>query len=119
MDRVYSAQYLTMKDSFSRQGINIDVALTPAGDAQHVYAAGRLLAVDRGDNIQRLQDALPGLRRADPDEQPQAGDLVLLSTEGVEGGHLTVSEALDAIDDQLGDDNPALAGEEPLAAPVH
>jgi subtilisin family serine protease len=119
MDRVYSAQYLTMKDSFSRQGVNIEVALTPAGDAQHVYAAGRLLAVDRDDNIQRLQDALPGLRRADSDEQPQAGDLVLLSTDEVEGGHLTVPDALDAIDDHLGDDNPALAGEEPLVGPVH
>ena len=34
MDTVYSAQYLTMKDSFSREGINIDVAYTPAGEAR-------------------------------------------------------------------------------------
>ena len=36
MDRVTSAQYLTMKDSFSREGINIDVAYTPAGDLEHI-----------------------------------------------------------------------------------
>lgn len=119
MDTVYSAQYLTMKDSFTREGINIEVAYTPAGDAHHVHASGRLLAVDRDDNIQRLQEALPGLRRADPDEQPQIGDLVVLSIDDVEGGHLTVPEALDLIDDQLGNDNPALDGGEPLVTPVH
>jgi len=119
MDTVYSAQYLTMKDSFTREGINIEVAYTPAGDAHHVYASGRLLAVDRDDNIQRLQEALPGLQRAAPAEQPQVGDLVVLTIEEVEGGHLTVPEALDLIDDHIGDDNPALDGGEPLVTPVH
>jgi subtilisin family serine protease len=119
MDPVFSAQYITMKDSFSRQGIDIEVAYTPAGDVHHMYAARRLLAVDRGDNIQRLQATVPGLRRADPGEQPQTGDLVLLSIEEAEEGHLTVPEALDLIDERLGEDNPALAGGEPLVTPVH
>jgi Subtilase family len=119
MDAVTSAQYLTMKDSFSRQGIEIDVAYTPTGDVHHMYAARRLLAVDRDDNVQRLQATLPGLRRADPDEQPGTGDLVLLAIDEAEEGHLTVPEALDLIDDRLGEDNPALAGGEPLVTPVH
>lgn len=119
MDRVTSAQYLAMRDSFSRENIDIDVAYTPAGDLEHMHATRRLLAVDRGDNIQRLQDALPGLRRADQGEQPEIGDLVLLSIDEADEGNLTVPEALDLIDDRLGDDNPALAGEEPLVGPAH
>ena len=119
MDRVFSAQYLTMKDSFSRQGIDIEAAFTPAGNVHHIHAARRLLAVDRGDNIQRLQATLPGLRRADPGEQAQTGDLVLLSIDEAEEGNLTVPEALDLIDERLGEDNPALAGGEPLVTPVH
>ena len=118
MDRVTSAQYLAMKDSFSREGINIDVAYTPAGDLEHIHATGRLLAVDRGDNIQRLQAALPGLRAADPGEQPEIGDLVLLSIDEADEGNLTVPEALDLIDERL-EDNPALTGGEPLVGPVH
>lgn len=118
MDRVTSAQYLTMKDSFSRENIDIEVAYTPAGDVDHIYNVGRLLAMDRGDNVQRLQAALPGLRRADAAEQPGTGDLVLLSIDEAEGGNLTVSEALELIDERL-EDNPALAGDEPLAGPVH
>lgn len=122
MDTVYSAQYLTMKDSFTRAGFNIEVAYTQAGEPDHVYEAGRLLAVDRDANIQRLQEALPGLRRADPGEQPQiaGSELTVLSIDDVEGGHLTVPEALDRIDEHLGRDNPALEEDGvPLVTPVH
>lgn len=121
MDRVTSAQYLAMKDSFTRDNIEVDVAFTPAGDVHHIYGAGRLLAIDRGDTIQRLQAALPGLRPADQAEQPQIDgtELVVLSIDDVEGGHLTVPEALDLIDESLGDDNPALDGGEPLVTPAH
>ncbi len=119
MDPVFDAQYLNMKHSFAREGTEIDVAYTPAGEVDYLYVADRLLAVDRDDNIPRLQAALPGLRRADQGEQPGIGDLVLLSTDGVDEGHLTVPEALDLLDERLGADNPALAGGEPLAAPVH
>ena len=119
MDPVTSAQYQMMKDSFSRQGTEIEVAYTPAGGVHHIHAAGRLLAVDRDDNVQRLEAALPGLRRAESSEQPEAGDLVLLSIQEIQDGSLSVAEALDLIDEGLGQDNPALAGEAPLATPVH
>ena len=119
MDPVTSAQYQMMKDSFSRRGTEIEVAYTPAGGVHHIHAARRLLAVDRDDNIQRLQAALPGLRHADDSEQTAPGDLVLLTIEDTQDGNLSVAEALDLIDDRLGEDNPALAGEAPLATPVH
>ncbi len=107
-----------MKDSFNREGTEIEVAYTPAGDVHHIHAAGRLLAVDRDDNIQRLQAALPGLRLAESG-QPETGDLVLLPIEETQDGSLSVAEALDLIEERLGDGNPALAGEAPLATPVH
>ncbi len=119
MDPVFDAQYLTMKHLFSRDGTDIDVAYTPVGEVDHVHVAGRLLAVDRDDNVPRLQAAVPGLRRADPGEQPGIGDLVLLSTEGVEGGHLTATETLDFLEERLGGDNRARTGDEPLATLVH
>jgi subtilisin family serine protease len=117
MDPVTSAQYQLMKDSFSRDGTEIEVAYTPAGGVHHIHAAGRLLAVDRDDNVERLQAALPGLRQAESG-QPD-GDLVLLTIEDAQDGSLSVAEALDLIDERLGQDNPALAGGTPLATPVH
>ena len=117
MDPVFDAQYLTMKRSFSREGPEIEVAYTPDGEVDYVYVVGRLLARDV--NVQRLQDVLPTLRRADPDEQRAFGDLVLLSLDSHEEGYLTVPEALDLIDERLGTDNPVHTGGEPLATPVH
>ena len=119
MDPVTSAQYLTMKDSFTREGIDIEVAYTPTGDVDYIYAAGRLLAVDRNDNVERVERVLPGMRRADSVEQPNIGDLVLLSIDETEDGNLTVPEALDLIDGRLGEDNPGPRGEEPLVTPIH
>jgi len=120
MDPVFDAQYLNMKNSFSRAGTEIEVAYTPAGEVDYVYVVGRLLAVEREDNIRRLQEALPRLRRADADEQPGFGDLVVLSIDdNDEEGHLTVPEVLDLLDERLGEDNPVRSGGEPLAAPVH
>ena len=118
MDPVTSAQYLTMKDSFSRQGVEIEVAYTPAGDVDYIYAVGRLLAMERGDNVERMQRMLPGMRRADPGEQPGVGDFVVLSIDEAEDGYLTVPEALDLIDERL-EENPALDDGEPLVTPVH
>ena len=71
MDPVTSAQFLILKDSFARKGVEIEAALTPAGEIDYIYVVDRLLAVDSGDNIDRLQTAMPGLRRADADEQPE------------------------------------------------
>lgn len=119
MDPVTSAQYVTMKDSFTRESIDIEVAYTPTGDVDYIYAVGRLLAVDRDNNVERMQGALPGISRAHPDEQPDVGDLVLLSIEETEEGNLTVPEAMDLIDERLGEDNPGPRGEEPWCTPVH
>lgn len=120
MDAVFDAQYRTMKDSFSREGIEIEVSYTPAGEVDHMYLVGRLLAVDSGDTVARLEAVLPGLRRVDPTAQPGSGELVALSIDDVEGGYLTVPEALDLVDESLGDGNPALAeGGEPLVTPIH
>ena len=61
MDPVTSAQFLILKDSFARKGVEIEAALTPAGEIDYIYVVDRLLAVDRDDNIDRLQAAMPGL----------------------------------------------------------
>jgi hypothetical protein len=114
MDLVTSAQYLTLKDSFARQGIDIDVAYTPAGEIDYIYEVGRLLAVDRADNVDRMLDVLRGSRRADPGEQPNVGDLAVLSIDGAEEGFLTVPEAMELIDESF-EDNRA----EPWCTPVH
>jgi hypothetical protein len=90
MDLVTSAQYLTLKDSFARQGIDIDVAYTPAGEIDYIFQVGRLLTLDRADNVDRMLDALPGLRRADAGEQPNLGNLAVLSIDEAEEGYLTV-----------------------------
>lgn len=119
MDPVFDAQYLTMKHSFSREDIEIEVAYTPAGEVDYVYRVGRLLAVDRDDNIRRLQEALPGLRRAEPGEQPRIGDLVVLSIDGAQEGHLTVPEALDLLDERLGEGKWMRAYGGPAVTPIH
>jgi subtilisin family serine protease len=117
MDPVASSQFLSMKDSFAREGINVEAAYTPDGEIDYIYVAGRLLALDRGDNVDRLQVAMPGLNRVDRDEQPQAGDLVRLSIEDVSIGHgdagsLTAPEVLD----RVRADNPELAD---VVTPLH
>jgi len=122
MDPVTSAQFLILKDSFARKGVEIEAALTPAGEIDYIYVVDRLLAVDSGNNIDRLQTAMPGLRRADADEQPEIEGLVRLSIDQVliddgEPGSLTVPELLDLVDERLGV-SPA-ADEEPLWTPVH
>ena len=120
MDAVFDAQYLNMKDAFSREDIHIEVAYTPAGEADYLYEAGHLLAVDSDETFGLLEQILPRLRRTDPEARPRSGDLVVLSLSEVEGGNLTVPQALDRIDAALRDDNPALAEDGvPLVTPVH
>ena len=79
MDPVTAAQYLILKDSFARKGVNIDATYTPAGDIDYIYVVDRLLA--RGENVEQLLGAMPGLRRADTNEQPEADGLVRLATD--------------------------------------
>lgn len=125
MDPEFDAQYLPMRNLFSREGTEIEVAYTRDGEVDYIYVVDQLLAVDRDDNIERLLRALPGLRPADRRQlgdlggRPLPGDLVVLSIEALEAGRLTVPDALDLLDELLGDDNPALHGGEPLATPVH
>src|SRR6266516_2286018 len=120
MDAVFDAQYLNMKDAFSREDIQIEVAYTPAGEVDYLYEAGHLLAVDNDETFGLLEPILPRLRRTDPETRPRSGNLVVLSLSEVEGGNLTVPEALDRIDDTLRDNNPALAEDGvPLVTPVH
>lgn len=123
MDPVFDAQYLPMKNLFSREGTEIEVAYTPDGEVDYIYVVDQLLTVDRDDNIERLQRTLRGLRvvhRDELGERPVSGDLVVLSIDALEEeGRLTVPEALDLLDERLGDDNPALHGGPPLAAAVY
>jgi hypothetical protein len=119
MDPVSFSQFLTMKDSFGRQGINIEAAYTRTGEIDYMYVVDRLLA--RPDIVGRLQTEMPGLGPAD--EQPEVDDLVLLSIDRVaigpgEPGSMTVPEALDFLDERL-PDNPGPEGGEPFVTPVH
>ena len=104
-----------MKDSFARKGVEIEAALTPAGEIDYIYVVGRLLAVDRGDNVGRLQVAMPRVAtrrrgRAARDRRSRAAvnRSMSRSTEG-EAGSLTVPEMLDRID-VASRDSPGPAG---------
>jgi hypothetical protein len=120
MDPVFDAQYLAMRDSFAREGIQIDVAYTPAGEVDYMYVTGHVLTLDRDDNIRRIDGLLGGVRRVELPGQSRIGDLAVLSIEDRHGGHLTVPQALDLLDEQLGEENPARRhGGLPLATPIH
>jgi len=126
VDLVFDSQYLPMRNSFSRERTEIEVAHTPAGEVDYIYVVDQLLAVDRGDNIDLLQRKLPGVHPAerrdigDLGDLPLPGNLVVLSIDALDEGRITVPEALDLLDERLGDDNPALHDDGvPLATPVH
>lgn len=122
MDPVFDAQYLPVKNKFSEQGTEIEVAYSPDGKVDYIYVVDQLLA--RRDNIELLRKMLPGVRHVERDELRGLGDrqmpdgLVVLSIDALVEGSFTVPEVLDRLDERLGDDNPALHGE-PLATPVH
>ena len=66
---------------------------------------------------------MPGLRRADANEQPEVDGLVRLATDQfsidqAESGALTVPELLDLMDERL-ENSPRAGREEPLLTPVH
>ena len=118
MGQVFDSQFQAMHDAFARQGVYIEVASAPNGRADYLYQAGRLLASTEA--LTLVRDALPGVEQAGKDEQPDVPTLRVLSLENLRGGiHLTVPQALDLIDAQLGDKNPALHGGFPLVTPVH
>jgi subtilisin family serine protease len=120
MDPVTSAQFDVLKESFTRRGFEIEAALTDDDELDYIYVVGRLLVVDRNNNVNRLLTEMPGLRRADTAEQTGIGNLVRLSidqfsTDDREAGSMTVPEVLDLVDQRL----PREADEEPLVTPVH
>ena len=123
MDPVFDAQYLPVKNKFASQGTKIEVAYSPDGTVDYIYVVDQLLA--RRDNVELLRRMLPGLRDAERDELHGLGErelpdgLVVLSIDALDEGRFTVPEALDRLDERLGDDNPALHDGEPLATPVH
>jgi Subtilase family len=118
MGQVFDSQFQAMHDAFARQRIYLEVAYAPNGRADYMYEAGRLLASTEA--LALVRNALPGVEEAGKDEQPDASTLLVLSIENLRGGvRLTVPQALDIIDAQLGDKNPALHGGFPLVTPVH
>ncbi|MEW9550827.1 S8 family serine peptidase [Nonomuraea sp. NPDC050783] len=116
MDEVFAAQFQLVQRAFAEDGIQVEAALAPGGRVDYVYRAGRLLTRNRGRNMEQISRLLPGVVRED---RPALGDLAVLSIERVEGGSLTVPEALDLLEERLGDDDPARRGEPPLATPDH
>jgi Subtilase family len=121
MDPVFDAQYRNIKDAFLRRGSDIRAAYKPNGDVDYVYEVDRLLTVQEDDNVERLSAWLPGIRRADEQPEPIAGDLVVLTIDRLERGPTLVPEALEIIDRHLGDDHPAkrTKGGRPPASPNH
>lgn len=119
MDPVFDAQYLPVKKKFRDQGTEIEVAYAPDGLVDYIYVVGQLLALDRDDNLNRLWATLRRPPRADLSFRRVTDELVLLSIDDLEEESLTVPEFLYRLDKDLGDDNPALHGGEPLATPVH
>lgn len=124
MDPVFDSQYLMMKHSFLRDGTDIEIAYTPAGEVDYIYVVDRLLTVNDDDFIRQLQAALPALRRVfDRDydrERQDQDDLAVLSINEDHGDfRLTVPEALDRLERHLGRDRLFSENREPLVTPVH
>lgn len=126
MDPVFDAQYLAVKNRFSEQGTEIEVAYSPDGEVDYIYVADQLLA--RRDDVALLNELLPGLYPVERDQLRGLGDrqlpdgLVVLSIADLQEGRFTVPEALDLLDERLerrGEDNPERATGEALATPVH
>ena len=124
MGEVFDSQFHAMYEGLAQQGTYIEVAYAPNGRPDYVYEAGRLLATE--DAIPLVQRALPGIKLTLPDKQPDVPGLRVIDIENRpdpgsdrQGVQVTVPEALDLIDAELGDKNPALHGGFPLVTPVH
>jgi hypothetical protein len=120
MDAVFEAQFRLMQEEFARRGIRIEAALRADGEIDYIYQTGRLIARATADNLSLLGNALPGLRAVNRDLRPD-GELVVLTTDDLMGARLSVPDALNRIDGQLGKRNPAFAdgGGLPVASPDH
>jgi hypothetical protein len=104
MDQIFDSQFLAMQAAFARDGISVEIAYSPSGQADYIYQTGRLL-VDVGrypEIISRIRDLLPGTV-PDEREQPTSPDLRVLSIEHLDNGYLSVPDALDLLDNELRD----------------
>jgi Subtilase family len=126
MAEVFDSQYQTMHDAFARQGIMINVAYTPSGRADYLYQEGRLLTrvapvtPDTPPVADEVLKLLPGAVLVRDEAHPRAeSGLAVLDIEHLEGGYLSVPEALDLLDERLRIENPALKGGFPLVTAVH
>lgn len=119
MDAVFEAQFRLLREDFRRREVQIDVATRPDGEVDYLYRTGRLLAIATPENVEMLNRALPGVRALQPDFRPD-GELAVFTTDELLRGELSVPDALDQIDRNLGDSNPALTrGGLPTASPDH
>jgi hypothetical protein len=128
MGQVYESQFRAMQVAFARDGIGIEIAYTPSGRPDYIYQAGRLLVDTRVNPqiIAQIEGLLIGTALAGPDEQPTSDFLRVLSIEHLQNGYLTVPEALDLIDAELGkdlgkgyDEKLAASGDYSPVTPVH
>jgi hypothetical protein len=119
MDPVFDAQYLRMKDPFNDADIEISIAYTDAGDIDYLFVRGELLA--RRADLDELREALPRVGRDHTRLEPAYGDLVRVPIDGEghhdEDGYLTVPEALDLIEQRVGQER-MFREDGPLATPV-
>jgi hypothetical protein len=109
MSPVFDAQLLMVKEAFCRAGSEIGVAYMEDGRPDYLYERGHLLIADTDDHFERLEGILRGLARTDPETRPRTGDLVAVSLADVEGGTVTVPEAMDRITGEIGHDNLMMA----------
>jgi hypothetical protein len=131
MDPVFDAQFVTIKQAFADQGVEIAVAYMPDGAVDYVYRVGTILTRDIGDNVRRAQDLLNEREDGSLDDGGRdrtvgrVGDLVELSIADLPRGFQTVPEVLGFIDRRLREQqitNPAPRQEAlplPLATPNH
>lgn len=116
MGQVFESQFHAMYEGLASQGTFIEVAYAPNGRPDYVYEAGRLLA--SAEAVPLVRSTLPFVEEAEL--QPDLPELRVLSIENRAGGiQVSVPQALDLIDAELGDRNPALHGGFPLVSPVH
>lgn len=136
MDPVFDAQYRIIKDGFADRGVRLDIAYSPSGDVDFVYAAGHLLGMVSADRpVDRLSTLLPGLRLLPDELQPPAfgasdtasaraaegGRLMLFTMDGLDEGELTVPEALNLLDSRIGGRERSIVQEtgQPMISPDH
>jgi subtilisin family serine protease len=142
MDPVFDAQFRTIKDDFASRGVEIDIAYTPAGEVDYLYAVGRLLAMVTPERpVDRLRGMLPGLRPLPEELQPRAtgpgplgaagegavgeaglgGRLMAFELDELDDGLLTVPEAVNLLERRAGQEEMgrALSARTPLVTPDH